>query len=102
MLAIAGSSQQRAMDWLLEVSGLSELDYYLLQSYALVTLYFETYGRQWISQVEIDEMRLDLGSFPNRDSQYIGEWLNTTPSVNPTGSVTGKVYCAMRREKSSH
>ena len=85
MLAIAGSSQQRAMDWLLEESGLPEMNYYLLQTYALVTLYFETYGRQWISTADFDEKRLELGSFVKKDSDYIGEWLNITPSVNPNG-----------------
>ena len=72
------------MDWLLEeVSGLSEMNYYLLQTYALVTLYFETYGQQWISTVVSDEKRLELGSFVRKDSDYIGEWLNITSSVNP-------------------
>ena len=99
MLAIAGSSQQRAMEWLLEVSGLSELDYSLLQAYALVTLYFETKGEQWISKVNFDEKRLDLGSFPNKDSDYIGEWLNITSSVNPNGFCDWQgVLCNDKRE----
>ena len=85
MLAIAGSSQQRAMDWLLEVFGQPDMNYYILQTYALVTLYFETYGRQWISTVDSDEKRLELGSFVRKDSDYIGEWLNITSSVNPNG-----------------
>ena len=99
MLSIAGSSQQRAMDWLLEVYGQSELDYYLLQAYALVTLYFETYGRQWISKVDFDEKRIELGSFAKKDSDYRGEWLNITPSVNPNGFCDWQgVLCNDKRE----
>ena len=99
MLAIAESSQHRVMDWLLEVSGLSVLDYYLLQTYALVFLYFETYGRQWISRVDFDEKRLKLGSFAKKDSDYIGEWLNITPSVNPNGFCDWQgVLCNDKRE----
>ena len=99
MLAIAGSSQQRAMDWLLEVSGLSEMNYYLLQTYALVTLYFETHGKQWISELAFAEKRLDLGSFPNKDSEYKGEWLNITPSVNPNAFCDWQgVLCNDNRE----
>ena len=99
MLGIAESSQHRAMDWLLEVSGLSVLDYYLLQTYALVTLYFETYGRQWISKLDVDEKRLKLGSFTKKDSDYIGEWLNVTPSVNPNGYCDWQgVLCNDKRE----
>ena len=85
MLSIAGSPQQKAMDWLLEVNKSHEMSYYILQNYALVTLYFETYGRQWISTVDSDEKRLELGSFVRKDSDYIGEWLNITSSVNPNG-----------------
>ena len=99
MLAIAGSSQQRAMDWLLEVSGLSQMDYYLLQIYALVTLYFETFGKQWISKVDSDEKRLALGSLVKKDTEYIGEWLNITPSVNPNGFCDWHgVFCNDNRE----
>ena len=98
-LAIAGSSQLRAMDWLSEVSGLSELNYYLLQTYALVTLYFETNGNQWISELAFAERRLDLGSSPNMDSEYKGEWLNITPSVNPNGFCDWQgVLCNDNRE----
>ena len=85
MLAIAGSSQQRAMDWLLKVNKSHEMNYFILQSYALVTLYFETYGKQWISTVDSDEKHLELGSFVKKDSDYIGEWLIITPDVNPNG-----------------
>ena len=97
MLAIAGSSQQRAMDWLLEMSGLSELGYNLLQSYALVTLYFETYGEQWFSTISLEDMRLDLEFLT--DYQNTGEWLDMTPSVNPTGFCNWKgVLCNYKRE----
>ena len=37
-LDIPGSPQQMALEWLVNVSGILEMDYHLLQNYALVTL----------------------------------------------------------------
>ncbi len=45
-LATPGSPQQKAMDWL-NTSAL--LDYELLQTYVLATLYYSTLGNQWTS-----------------------------------------------------
>ena len=85
-LDILGSPQQMALDWLVNVSGIFEMDYHLLQTYALVTLYFETAGQQWISTEDFDTKRSVLQSTTIVDDEYFsGEWLNVTPSVNPLG-----------------
>ena len=87
-LDIPGSPQQQAMYWLLIESGLSTMDYHLLQTYALVTLYFATSGKQWISQVELENTRYDNEKFEtDLGWNYIfrGEWLNVTLDVNPFG-----------------
>ena len=75
-----------ALDWLVNVSGIFEMDYHLLQNYALVTFYFETAGQQWISTEDFDFKRSVLqSSTPVDDGLFQGEWLNVTPSVNPLG-----------------
>ena len=85
-LDIPGSPQQMALDWLVNVSGIFEMDYHLLQNYALVTFYFATAGKQWISTEKFDFQRSVLQSPPTVDDEYFrGEWLNVTPSVNPLG-----------------
>ena len=85
-LDIPGSPQQMALDWLVNVSGIIEMDYYLLQNYALVTLYFETAGKQWISTEEFDFIRsVQQSTTTVNDEAFRGEWLNVTPSVNPLG-----------------
>ena len=85
-LDIPGSPQQMALDWLVNVSGIFDMDYYLLQNYALVTLYFETAGKQWISTEDFDTKRSVLQSSTTVDDEFFkGEWLNVTPSVNPLG-----------------
>jgi hypothetical protein len=85
-LDIPGSPQQQAMDWLLNESGLVAMDYHLLQTYALVTLYFATSGQQWTSQVELETLRNYVEKQgTNLDYQLKGEWLNVTSSVNPLG-----------------
>ena len=82
-----GSPQQQAMNWLLNESGLSAMDYHLLQNYALVTLYFATSGKQWISQVELEPIRyyIEKQETDMLNYQLRGEWLNVTSSVNPLG-----------------
>ena len=85
-LDIPGSPQQQAMNWLVNESELSAMDYHLLQTYALVTLYFATSGNQWISQVELETLRnYAEKQGTNLDTQLKGEWLNVTSSVNPLG-----------------
>ena len=85
-LDIPGSPQQMALDWLVNVSGIIEMDYHLLQNYALVTFYFETAGTQWISAEEFDFKRSVLKSPTTVEDEYFsGEWLNVTTSVNPLG-----------------
>ena len=83
-LDIPGSSQQMALDWLLNVLGIFEMDYHLLQNYALVTLYYETAGKQWISTEDFDFKRTVLQT-KEYDEFFTGEWLNVTSSVNPLG-----------------
>ena len=85
-LDIPGSPQQMALDWLVNVSGIFEMDYHLLQNYALVTLYFETAGSQWTSTEDFNTKRSVLQSTTIVGDEYFrGEWLNVTPSVNPLG-----------------
>ena len=87
-LDIPGSPQQQAINWLLNESGLVAMDYHLLQTYALVTLYFATSGNQWISQVELETLRnYAEKQGTNLDTQLKGEWLNVTPfqSQKPRG-----------------
>jgi hypothetical protein len=85
-LDIPGSPQQMALDWLVNVSGIFEMNYHLLQNYALVTIYFETAGNQWISTEYFDTQRSVLQSTTIvGDGYFRGEWLNVTPSVNPLG-----------------
>ena len=85
-LDIPGSPQQMALDWLVNVSGIFEMDYHLLQNYALVTFYFETAGKQWTSTGVFDTKRSVLQSASALDDEeFTGEWLNVTPSVNPLG-----------------
>ena len=85
-LDIPGSPQQMALDWLVHVSGIFEMDYHLLQNYALVTFYFETAGQQWISTEEFDFMHsVQQSATAVDDDKFRGEWLNVTPSVNPLG-----------------
>ena len=85
-LDIPGSPQQQAMHWLVNESGLVAMDYHLLQTYALVTLYFTTSGNQWKSQVELENQRYYLQN-QGTGLNYLlrGEWLNLTSSVNPLG-----------------
>ena len=82
-LDIPGSSQQMALDWLLNVLGIFEMDYHLLQNYALVTVYFETGGKQWISTEAFNFKRSTTTK--GDDEIFSGEWLNVTSSVNPLG-----------------
>ena len=85
-LDIPGSPQQMALDWLVNVSGIFEMDYYLLQNYALVTFYFETSGKQWTSTEYFDFQRsVPPSSTKVNDESFKGEWLNVTTSVNPLG-----------------
>ena len=73
-LSTPGSAQQKAMDWLTK-SGLSTFDYQGLQHYALATLYFSTFGNQWISTVYYQRQRLSA----NRDrADFSKDWLNIT------------------------
>ena len=99
-LDIPGSPQQMALDWLVKVSEISELDYHLLQNYALVTLFYETDGRQWISMKDFIEKRSELEAVILVDDNYFtGEWLNITPSVNPLGFCNWQgVLCNDNRE----
>ena len=83
-LDIPGSSQQMALDWLLNVLETFEMDYNLLQNYALVTLYYETAGKQWISSEHFDFKHTFLQT-KEYDEFFTGEWLNVTSSVNPLG-----------------
>jgi hypothetical protein len=85
-LDIPGSPQQQAINWLLNESGLVAMDYHLLQTYALVTLYIATSGNQWKSQVELENQRYYLQN-QGTGLNYLlrGEWLNLTSSVNPLG-----------------
>ena len=81
-----GSSQEMALDWLVNVSGIFEMDYYLLQNYALVTLYYGTAGKQWISTEDYAfKQSVQQSSIKVTDEFFRGEWLNVTPSVNPLG-----------------
>ena len=85
-LDIPGSPQQMALDWLVNVSGIFEMDYHLLQNYALVTFYFETAGQQWISTEEFDFMHsVQQSATVVDDEKFRGEWLNVTSNVNPLG-----------------
>ena len=99
-LDIPGSPQQMALDWLVNVSGIFEMDYHLLQNYALVTFYFETAGQQWISTEDFDFKRSILQSSTIvNDETFKGEWLNVTPSVNPLGFCNWLgVVCSDNRE----
>ena len=85
-LDIPGSPQQQAINWLLNESGLVAMDYHLLQTYALVTLYFATSGKQWKSQVELEMLRYHIDR-QGTGLNYLlrGEWLNLTSDVNPLG-----------------
>ena len=85
-LDIPGSPQQMALDWLVNVSGIFEMDYHLLQNYALVTFYFETAGKKWTSTEEFDfQQSVQQSATTVDDEKFKGEWLNVTPSVNPIG-----------------
>jgi hypothetical protein len=85
-LDIPGSPQQMALEWLVNVSGIFEMDYHLLQNYALVTFYFETAGQQWISTEEFDFMHsVQQSATVVDDEKFKGEWLNVTSNVNPLG-----------------
>ena len=99
-LDIPGSSQQMALDWLVNVYGIFEMDYHLLQNYALVTLYFETDGKQWISTEDFNFKHSVVGSTNIAgDDFFTGEWLNITPSVNPLGFCSWQgVECNNNRE----
>ena len=70
------------------------------QNYALVTLYFETAGKQWISTEDFDTKRSVLQSNTIVGDEYFkGEWLNVTPSVNPLGFCNWQgVECNDNRE----
>jgi hypothetical protein len=103
-LAALGSSQQKALDWLVEVSGISDLDYKLLQAYALVTFYYETHGDEWISTVDFDSKRNSLVLSMMNESELLltGEWLNVTPSINPLGVCSWQgVLCNDKQEINS-
>ena len=86
-LDIPGSPQQMALDWLVNVSGIFDMDYHLLQNYALVTFYFATSGNQWINTVQSNFRRSIYAKEETNilDFLFIGEWLNVTSGVNPHG-----------------
>ena len=86
-LDIPGSPQHQAMNWLLNESGLSAMDYHLLQNYALVTLYFATSDKEWISTDQSDSRNSIYVKFGIYilDGQHRGKWLNVKDNVNPLG-----------------
>ncbi len=54
--SIQGTAQQKALAWL-EKSGVSTFNYQLLQNYVLATLYYATFGNQWISTASYERQR---------------------------------------------
>ena len=71
-----------------------------MQNYALVILYSETNGKQWICTEAID-YQCPVQEFTTTmdDEYYTGEWLKITPSVNPLGFYSWQgVVCNENRE----
>ena len=78
-LSTSGSPQQHAMHWLMNQTGLSsQMNYHLLQYYALVTLYYRTSGANWVTSQQ-DLQSIVAQSTPN---MIKGQWLNSNPSFN--------------------
>ncbi len=81
-LMTAGSAQQKAMDWLLNISAFSTLNYDLLQQYVLATLYHSTSGNQWTITEYYQRQRLSGNLYLVDLSQ---DWLNNTDFCNWQG-----------------
>jgi hypothetical protein len=101
------SPQFRAWKWLEQqlesefgIEFLSEMNYSLLQTYSLVTMFYATFGSRWDSTVSFAVTRRTNGE--TRPDLLAGEWLNLQYDVNPRGSCSWRgVLCNQEGEITS-
>ncbi len=84
-LATPGSPQEKAMKWVTTTLGNSGLsfEYFLLQYFTLVTLYYQMYGNQWVS-TEIQQFLGKEGNPTNVDVSTT--WLTFNASTSASNS----------------
>jgi hypothetical protein len=104
-LTTLDSPQYRAWKWLEQqleygFGFLSEMNYSLLQTYSLVTMFYATFGSRWDSTVNFAVTRRTNGD--TRPDLLAGEWLNLQSDVNARGSCSWRgVFCNQQGEITS-
>ena len=84
-LAKSGTPQYQALKWLEQEGSevVSDMNYLLLQTYSLVTLFYATFGSRWSTSVHFDTIRRTRGD--TRPDLLAGQWLNLNRDINADG-----------------
>jgi hypothetical protein len=95
------SPQYQAWKWLeQQLEFWSEMNYSLLQTYSLVTIFYATFGSRWDSTVSFAVTSRTNGD--SRPDLLAGKWLNLQYDVNPRGSCSWRgVFCNQQGEITS-